>query len=152
MRIHSDILTEQQIRDAVAEVPGVSVYRITPHGSRSRKRAFEVFLTGHGRNGGQYGNLDGHTASWDDWGMVLARLYMLDRELTIPRAYVDLEHFRQVTVDRFLDEELIVNGRWVLVVDDPDPVHHHHRWLYGAPGYFYCKGSRNIDCTAELRR
>lgn len=151
MRIHSDILTEQQIRGAVAEVPGVGIARLTVHGSRNRKRAFEVILSGHSKHGGQYGGLDFRTASWDDWGMVLARLYMLDRELTIPRAYVDLEHFREVTVDRFLAESS-VNDCWVLVVDDPDPIHHHHRWLYSNPRYSYCKGSRNIDCTARLRR
>src|SRR5690606_22620929 len=103
-----------------------------------RKRAFEVYLTGHGRNGGQYGNLDGRTASWDDWGMVLARLYLLDHELTIPRVYLDMEHFMEVTCDRYLADE-VINDRWVTVLNDPDLVHHNHRWQYAGVRYFVCK-------------
>lgn len=41
MRLHTDVLTEQDIRDA-AKGGTIAFDRLTEHGSRSHKRAFEV--------------------------------------------------------------------------------------------------------------
>lgn len=156
MRIHSDVLTIEHINAAADQVPGVHIHSFSKHGSRRRHHAIEVFLSGNSKHGGQYGNTNGiKTASWDDWGMVLARLYIIDPLLST-RQYPDLEEFRQYTLDRFIGETQEGYGApWVLTVTDPDPVHHIHRWQHMGTsdtggGWFSCEGSKAIDCTAEL--
>src|SRR5690606_24078600 len=164
MRIRSDILDVNHLFAAAADIPpGVALGQPpTVHGSRSRHHAWEVFLTGHRKTGVQWGAPGGlKTASWDEWGMFLARLYIIDPELTIPRAYGDLDDFRETTCDRFLGEEWVdrpEGSGWTLVVDDPDPIHHYHRWNWSSSyttvtGIHVrsCRGTKNIDCTAQLR-
>lgn len=87
MRIHSDTLTQKDLRDALGSVPGRQVYfedSPTEHGSRSHDRAFEVRLRGLGdrhtrrpmyawRTG-----TDGMAATYDDWGYFLAHLFEVD--------------------------------------------------------------------------
>lgn len=84
MRIHSDTLSVIDIYDAVSDLPGVYV-TVSEHGSRARRKSFEVSLEGNGyaRKTGFYGS-DRSTrgATWDEWGVFLARLFDVD-----PRAF-----------------------------------------------------------------
>lgn len=118
MRLHSSVLTEDDITKA-AFMAGARARTVEEHGSRSRARSFDVFLTGHGRSGGQWGNTSGlPTASWDEWGMTLAALYKLDPELKLA-VYPDHYTFDIITTGRFDDLT-------------PDAAHHYHRWTYDA--------------------
>lgn len=119
MRIHTDQLTEQDIRDA-ARSAGVGLYRMNRHGSRRRSHAFDVILEGTGRTGTRYGqNLDMIAATWDEWGIFLSELFAADQTLTIPGVYEDGDHFYWVTNHRFMHLR-------------PTDQHVRHRWGYGA--------------------
>lgn len=101
MRLHTDTLT---MSDLYAALPsGVSAH-ITPKGSRKRARAFEVTLYVHEKdalhrhfgNSGGYGASDEVAATWDEWGIWMARLYDIDRDALVGR-YRDFSHFQEVT-------------------------------------------------------
>lgn len=107
MRVHTDVLTKNDLYRATKHLPGVSV-ALTQHGSRSRARAFEVRLTGNGyaRNSGTYGaDSTTHSATWDEWGAFLSALYETDPFAVWGSAryptYRDAEDFHAVTLDRF---------------------------------------------------
>lgn len=140
MRIHSDILTVADVYDAVSDLPGVYV-TVSENGSRTHRKGFEVSLEGNGyaRNTGSYGS-DRSTpgATWDEWGVFLARLFDVD-----PRAlpgsvkypvYVDAGDFHRKTATRFADLTL------------PEDTHKRHTWEYSA-GLITCK-----KCTATQNR
>ena len=118
MRLHSDIITVEDIETAATSA-GAAVHAATPHGSRARARAFEVFLTGHGKMGGQYGGTDAPTASWDEWGMVVAALFELDPWMIVGSPgrpiYGDIDAFHEVTANRYVDLR-------------PADACHWHRW------------------------
>lgn len=101
MKVHSDTLTADSIRAAIDVIPGVSIIGLTTHGSRSRKAAFNIQLTGSGVRGGMHGNLDYPTATWDEWGIVIAALYELDPQAHWGKVYESEEHFHWVTCSRF---------------------------------------------------
>lgn len=97
MRLHSDTLTE---RDLYAALPDGVHANITQKGSRKRARAFEVTLyvldkddlhRRYGNSGG-YGASTDVAATWDEWGIWMARLYVLDQEALIGW-YHDPAHF-----------------------------------------------------------
>jgi hypothetical protein len=85
MRLHSDIITA---RDIHAATPADVAADVSQHGSRSRARAFEVSLEGLGgrhtrkKNSGNRGAGYEYAASWDDWGVWLARLFEIDPNMT----------------------------------------------------------------------
>lgn len=103
MRIHSDILTEDDLRSAVASeinnnnyTAATAYLEVSHHGSRKRDHAFEVHLYGdpgkdrHGiarrySTGGAYGTTDGiyRALTWVEWGDVICRLFTID-----PRAII----------------------------------------------------------------
>jgi hypothetical protein len=132
VRIHSDTLTREQLERA-ADKAGVQVEKATAQGSRSRAGSWDVFLTGHGQTGGQWGNTSGaKTASWDEWGMFLAALYdEFDPKLSC-RPYPVRDRFDTLTCYRFDDLT-------------PDQACHRHRWQYDGYAYHVCK-----KCEAEM--
>lgn len=99
MRIHTN-LDFGDLVDA-ARHAGVTIARSSKHGSRSRAHAFEVNLSGSGRHGGQWGNGQGRSATWDEWGIFLAELFRRDPELNVGKVYPNEEAFHWVTVDRY---------------------------------------------------
>lgn len=132
MRIHSDILTTLDIYDAVNGLPGVYV-DVTEHGSRTHAAAFEVSLEGNGyaKNTGKYG-ADSYVngATWDEWGVFLARLFELDPNARCGSAkyptYRDGHDFHAQTGDRFAELEL------------PADTHRQHNFQSFAPGQTKC--------------
>lgn len=107
MKIHSDTLTESQLYTAKRGLP---VYLETVCvGSRSRNHGFLVRLSAdrddlHRRaaNSGQYGassNTIGEVAAtWDDWGVWIARLFLLDPNAIIG-PYKGRNHFYAETTN-----------------------------------------------------
>src|SRR5690606_24885698 len=91
MRIHSDVLTARDLYEAAnaaeSAEDGEVYLELSPHGSRKRRRAFEVGLEGDGtfnrrrRNPGageRHGEDKGYAATWDAWGRFLAHVVESD--------------------------------------------------------------------------
>lgn len=91
MRIHSDVLTPADFYAAARHATNVDgsgtvwVEDLSTHGSRKRKRAFEVRLTGDGSvsrrrpNSGVSGaDTYDYAATWSAWGHFLAWLFEVD--------------------------------------------------------------------------
>lgn len=101
MRIHTDKLSANDLRAALPD--GVHAY-ITPKGSRKRARAFEITLFVIQRdelhmrlgNSGGYGASSDLAATWDEWGIWMARLYELDSRVLIGW-YESHDHFVAMT-------------------------------------------------------
>lgn len=142
MRLHSDILTiERSIPWATHDLPGVSA-EATRHGSRTRRGAIELVLTGtssHRPGFARDFDLDTYAGTWDEWGIVLERLFGLDPKMT-SRDYLNHEHYRWVTGNRY--DTLTA-----------DQQHRQHKWESdgrGATGAYYVSHCRG--CSAILRR
>lgn len=104
MKIHSDIISEGDIHLATraAGMRGVQA-DVSRHGSRSRQRSFTVHLTGNSprrTNSGHYGVSDEHAATWDEWGMFIQALYLVDPNALIGQ-YGDYNTFAFTTCGRF---------------------------------------------------
>lgn len=140
MRIHSDLITASDIYTATRDLPGVYA-EVTTHGSRSRRSAFEVRLEGNGyaRNTGNAGadNYE-NAATWDEWGVVIARLFDIDPDAFCGTAkypaYRNAEDFHAQTDNRFMSGEM------------PDDTHKRHSWEW-SNGNAICK-----RCSARTFR
>ena len=119
MRIHTNTLYAPDLQDAVNDLDGVSV-TASQHGSRDYARAFEVRLEGNGRTGGQWGNTTAKGATWDEYGVFLARLYAIDPYMLCgsPKRplYLSRDDFDFQTGYRFEDGTM------------PEDTHKQHRW------------------------
>lgn len=126
MRLHTNTLTERDIYEAVADMDNVFV-QVTRHGSRQRDHAFEVYLTGNSpHRPNRAFDSDEHAATWDEWGLFLARLFRIDPTMT-SRYYADEAEFNYRTGWRFTDEHTLV-------------MHRKHKWEFvGMPGENYCE-------------
>ncbi len=94
MRLHTDTLTRDNVAEALREAKRqgrvaqhVTFKTMTEHNSRDYARSFEVQLEaydkldGDGRryaNSGAYGAATAYTATYDEWGWLLAELYNID--------------------------------------------------------------------------
>lgn len=106
MKIHSDVLTYGMIIDATRASGMKGVWaEIEEHGSRSRKRRFDVKLEGnspHFQNPGTGYRSDApaKAASWDEWGMFIQALFELDPDAIIGD-YKTFRMFEEFTDGRF---------------------------------------------------
>lgn len=135
MRLHTDKITGLDIYNAAKDLPGV-VVAYTDHGSRSHDHAFEVRLEGNGTRAG-YATKDHQGATWDEWGVFIARLYQVDPNALWGSAkhpvYDGADNFHYLTADRFYDGTM------------PTDTHPRHKWEYqGGYQNFACK-----KCSAE---
>ena len=142
MRIHTnnpdDVL--DAIHGTTRKMHGVSA-NITEHGSRSRKGAIELKLSGTSNrrvNAGTARNIDRfnlpYAATWDEWGVVLGAVFGADPDARCDY-YEDADDFHYKTGGRFSAGTL------------PEDTHQDHRWEFVAPGEFAC-----TTCTAVMRR
>lgn len=141
MRIHSNTLTHNAIWRATNGLSGVYA-TVTEHGSHSHARAFEVSLEGNGyrKNTGTSGAGEEIGATWDEWGVFLARLFEIDPHALCGSVknpvYKDAASFHYRTGTRFAD------------LDMPEDTHKRHNWHYDGPG----AGSWSCTkCTATKR-
>jgi len=136
MRLHTDLITELDIHAATGGLPNVYA-DVFSHGSRSRERAFEVRLTGNGYrvNSGNRGAGFENGATWDEWGVFLARLFEVDPHAFWGSAtrpvYPSRQVFHQITGNRFREGEL------------PADTHRRHTWEVHIPRLREC-----IRCSA----
>lgn len=140
MRLHtSRIASQLEIYEATKGLDGVYA-EVTAHGSRSKEYAYEVSLEGNGyrKNTGLYGAAENFAATWDEWGVVIARLFDLDPDAfwgTAKRpTYANAEDFHRATGERFRSLEL------------PDDTHKQHRWDPIGDRHYSCH-----SCTATHR-
>lgn len=118
MRIHSDVLTESDVYSA-AQFAGVRVVDLDVKGSQSRGKAFNFTLSGSGAHRSQWASSDHQAATWDEWGIVLNRLFVVDPLAhTGKNGYLSAEHFHWMTADRYRTLT-------------PDDQHRRHNWLSG---------------------
>jgi hypothetical protein len=142
VKIHSDVLTYQDIWDA-AQAAGPEVFvRASQRGSRKRSHGFEVSLTGTStrrpNNREAWRETDDYAATWDEWGMFLAYLFDKDPDAIVPGVYESGDDFHFKTGERFytLTPEQQHGGAG-------------HRWEFYTVGEFHCK---NEECDAIMRR
>lgn len=109
--------TADQVRAAAREAR-VSFERFDVTGSRTHAHTFDVLLLGHTSNrrpnSGYRGAGDEYAATWDEWGIFLARIFDAD-PTTRATYYDDAEHFHWVTGDRFrtlTHDEQHVSHHW----------------------------------------
>ena len=128
MRIHSNVLTYQDVYDAARHAKA-HLDTASQHGSRSRSHAFEVKLRGLSRRRPNFYNGDGqYAATWDQWGVFFGLLFEADPDMLID-GKEDLDAFGYRTGWRF---------------DNPTefehPLDHDHRFRYaGTPREQECK-------------
>jgi len=120
MRIHTNTLTETDVwtfvrgvnaigdRSGPPALTGVGGTAVS-HGSRTHARALEVQLTGTSprrpNTGTRGSDSDVYAATWDEWGMMLARLFHRDPAMVVGSVgrpiYLNAEHFHWATGNRF---------------------------------------------------
>jgi hypothetical protein len=127
MRIHTDKVDLIDIRRA-QEVAHVVAIKDEEHGSRKRRRAWEIILSGDGAHRTQYADRAEPAATWDQWGIFLAELFKVDPD-AIAGPYDGADQFHEVTGDRFRTLRYNV-----------EPYHRLHRWnRYPAPDTQECR-------------
>ena len=135
MKLHTNSLDALDTAALTANLPGCKL-TATRHGSRSHRYAYELTLEGSSLTGGQYGLTPYRTATWDEWGTVIARIYRLDTQAvfgTVKRpTYSDWSDFNTRTDSRFSRDGL------------PADTHARHKWEYQSPHEFAC-----TICTAR---
>lgn len=112
MRIHSNILTADDMRDTLEGLTGVYIDHLSDHGSRKRANGVELRLVGNS----PYLNMakTDNAATWDEWGVVMVRIFDLD-----PNALIGSEtegDFHSRTNYRFDVDGL------------PEDTHARHNW------------------------
>ena len=100
MQVRSNIIVSWNIREALV---GIDDVWIDSDGIREFQprafaiRGFEFYLEGAGERHTRARNgRDGHAATWDDFGVMMARLFAIDPYAEIAH-YVGLEEFLQET-------------------------------------------------------
>lgn len=107
MRIHSDLITAADVYRAANVASGtgdgiVYVRTLSEHGSRKRRRAFELSLAGDGTKSRKRTQADRsqYAATWDAWGWFLLDLFTVDPAM-IAGPYAGVDQFHELTDDRF---------------------------------------------------
>lgn len=130
MRLHTNHLDALDTAALTANLPGCKL-TATRHGSRSHRYAYELTLEGSSLTGGQYGLTPYRTATWDEWGTVIARILAIDTAAIFGTVknpiYAGYSDFHMKTDSRFIECEL------------PEDTHRQHNWEYRSPREFACK-------------
>lgn len=155
MRLHSSVITLQDVYRA-GQVDTACTVDATQRGSKSRARSFDVALTAFdepgrrvrnfGTSGGSWGSTEyDKAATWDEWGIFLARLFALDPDMIAGTAkhpnYADAADFGWRTDWRYGDGS---EG----FASMPDHVDMHHNWIVGEP---YIQRCSHKGCSAIRR-
>lgn len=158
MKLHSNVITLQDINAATSGMPNVYA-EVATKGSRSHSAAFEISLEGNGYRGnsGQYGARDMSqplSATWDEWGVFIGRLFVIDPDAVWGSVknpvYRNAQHFHWVTGNRFAPSNVLretdprILGTRDLI-NLPADTHKRHSWVWNA-GSAYCK-----KCSAVQR-
>lgn len=121
MKLYSDKINASDVWQSLNGIEGVIVddSNVRTFTSRQGVKALEFYLEGYGsrhvraRNG-----RDGKAATWDDWGVLIDRLFRIDPQANIG-GYDGIEDFLGKTADwrgdhraPWLDEDVAVPFAW----------------------------------------
>jgi len=129
VKVHTNVLTAGDVHAAMRDMP-VTYAQVTVKGSRSHERRLDIHLyafeDGPGRRRPNFGkNPEEWAAHWDEWGILIQRLFVADPAAHIGQ-YGEEAEFHWQTGNRFKD----------LDVADIHPI---HAWQFtGLPGENYC--------------
>jgi hypothetical protein len=99
MRIYSNIITRDQVYNATVGIEGVYVDNdgVKTFSPRVGGNGYVVYLEGmDDRHRRARNQRDGMAATWDDWGVFIARLYAIDKDARIGW-YDSRDHFIEIT-------------------------------------------------------
>lgn len=148
MRIHTNHLTFEDMY-AATRTRGMELRAVVElRGSKSRKYAYDVFLSGSGRQSKAIA-LDGDpAATWDEWGLYLEYLFYIDPDMIAgayrgknPK-YTSKDLFEITTMERFK------NLRW-------NDSHKRHRWALDHDTRIHhckCGASANFNAARAAAR
>jgi hypothetical protein len=129
MRIHLSALSHVDVNAALA-LSQTYAEKWEWHGSRRRPHALEITLRGNSKRRPNYGTGprtdDGYAATWDQWGVFLAKLFEVDPTITCDY-YADADEFHTRTAGRFEDLSVI------------PPLDHDHAWKFVGVRTYACK-------------
>lgn len=141
MRIHTALTSEQITKFVPA---GVNIHKFTEHKSRTHTHAFEIQLSGNGRNSrwtnsGTHGAGWVKAASWDEWGIYLGAIFRADKNARVGGTgkytiYADAFDFMWRTGGRY-DEAFTVADQCA-----------NHKWSW------WCGSGECTKCGAIVRR
>jgi hypothetical protein len=141
MIIHSDVFTYRHFEDAAAYA-GVKIVDIELAGSRSRDRAWKFYLSGSSNFNPGFGRTypNGEkAATWDEWGIFFARLFMIDPNAHCGKhGYQGEDHYHWRTGDRFRTLH-------------PRHQHKRHKWGLGRANVTGVYSVAECDCGAIQR-
>jgi hypothetical protein len=98
MKIHTKLDT-LALYDA-ARTTGVRFARLDKKKSRSHPYGYDVILSGSDSSQTQCRDVDANAATWDEWGIFLAEIFLADREAKATY-YKDASDFHYRTGGRF---------------------------------------------------
>lgn len=131
MRIHTR-LTAPQMATTLHDMPGVAFYRLSEHGSRTHTRAFEVILSGTSNHRGFHN--DYTSATWDEWGIFLGRVFRADPHAKAGDVYANRRDFLRKTGKRYTN------------TFTSEQQHRRHRWEWNGGGV----NERRCNCGARM--
>lgn len=118
MRLHTDIVTREDVIAATEGLTGVSAI-VTERRSKTHARGIEMVLEGNGTRAG-YATKSVQSATWDEYGVVLGRLFEIDPNMRVGDA-------KHPTYDGRYDFSLVTNDRYE-GGRIPDDMHVKHLW------------------------
>lgn len=137
MRIHTNRLTAGDIYAAANFAAGAHVEYVREHGSRTRVRAYDFYVTGNSPFRPAFGKetIGEYAATWDQWGLLLGHLFSIDPDAHTGRTgYRSSADFHYKTGHRFVPGFI-----------RPDQTHRRHKWQ---PNY---DSTAMCDCGAMMR-
>jgi hypothetical protein len=120
MRIHTNRFHALDIYAAANFTAGATVECVREHGSRTRLRAFDFYITGDSPYRHAFGKdtIGAYAASWDQWGLMLGQLFSIDPAAHTGRyGYRSSNDFHYKTGHRFVPGFL-----------RPSDTHRRHKW------------------------
>lgn len=130
MKIHSNVLTREDIIHAARNIAHCDITDLSERGSRSHKNRWDIKLSGDSLYNQNFG--DSKAATWDQWGIFLAYLFRLDPTVKTDM-YSDVNNFHWITGERFIS------------LTYPEQ-HKRHKWIPIGNDEFICD-----DCDSSMR-
>jgi len=99
MQVRSNIITARNIHDAVQGIDHVYIDDdgVKVSAGRDGRVCYTLYLEGYGDRHVRARNMrDGHAATWDDWGVFIKRLFLIDATAKIAH-YDGLHQFTEYT-------------------------------------------------------
>lgn len=137
MRIHTNRFHAGDIYAAAGFAAGAIVEYVREHGSRTRARSYDFYITGNSSHRPGFGKetIGEYAATWDQWGLLLGHLFSIDPDAHTGRCgYRSSADFHYKTAHRFVPGFI-----------RPEDTHRRHKWQPNYDRTWLC------DCGAGWR-